>query len=129
MRTSIRMILCGAVMSGLACSSAAVPAQPSTGASNAEPKSGGVVRFPIPNDFYDFDPSYAGSGTPNYSATMLANETLLGFKTGPDVANSDLVLTPRVAERWEVSPDAKAFTFHIRSGVKYANLAPVNGRA
>ena len=55
------------------------------------------------------DPSYNGSGTPNPNATMLANETLLGFKVGPDVAYDEMVLEPKLAERWETSPDAKTF--------------------
>jgi len=39
-----------------------------------------------------------------------------------------MVLRPELAERWEVSPDAKVFTFHLRNGVKFANVPPVNGR-
>jgi len=38
------------------------------------------------------------------------------------------VLEPELAERWEVSPDARSFTFHLRKGVKFANVPPVNGR-
>ncbi|MCC6237956.1 MAG: ABC transporter substrate-binding protein [Dehalococcoidia bacterium] len=35
---------------------------------------------------------------------------------------------PDLAEKWEVSPDATKFTFHLRQGVKFHNVAPVNGR-
>src|SRR5207249_10894596 len=38
-------------------------------------------------------------------------------------------LAPALAERWEVSPDGRTFTFHIRSGVRFHPPAPrVPGR-
>src|SRR5205807_3320559 len=40
----------------------------------------------------------------------------------------DLVLQPELAERWEVSSDARKFTFTLRKGLHFANIAPVNGR-
>ncbi len=35
---------------------------------------------------------------------------------------------PDLAESWEVNADATQFTFHLRKGVKFHNVAPVNGR-
>jgi ABC-type transport system substrate-binding protein len=35
---------------------------------------------------------------------------------------------PDLAEKWEVNGDATQFTFHLRKGVKFHNVAPVNGR-
>lgn len=35
---------------------------------------------------------------------------------------------PELAKRWDVSPDAKTYTFHLRQGVKFAPIPPVNGR-
>ena len=40
----------------------------------------------------------------------------------------DIQLTPLLAEKWEISPDAKTYTFTLRKGVKFQNLPPVNGR-
>ena len=51
-------------------------------AAEAKPKSGGVLRLAVSNDFYDFDPTYNGSGTPNNYGTMLTYDTLVGFRTG-----------------------------------------------
>jgi peptide/nickel transport system substrate-binding protein len=93
-----------------------------------QPRSGGVLNLPEITDFYDFDPTYNGSGTPNPDADMLANETLLGFKVGPDIPYDQMILQPRLAESWETSPDARTFTFHLRHGVHFASQAPVNGR-
>ncbi|MFB3816277.1 MAG: ABC transporter substrate-binding protein [Candidatus Methylomirabilales bacterium] len=41
-------------------------------------------------------------------------ENLLAFDARFQVA-------PQLAERWEVSPDGKAYTFHLRKGVKFHN--------
>ncbi|MCC6236784.1 MAG: hypothetical protein IT299_04325, partial [Dehalococcoidia bacterium] len=37
-------------------------------------------------------------------------------------------IEPDLAESWEVNADATQFTFHLRQGVKFHNVAPVNGR-
>lgn len=120
--------LAGLALLTLACGTPQPPYQPASPATPEQPRPGGVLRLPVNNDFYDFDPSYNGSGTPNPDATLLANDTLLGYKVGSDIAYGRMILEPRLAEKWEVSPDAKAFTFTLRKGLKFANLPPVNGR-
>ena len=40
--------------------------------------------------------------------------------------NSDGSVTPMLAERWEVSPDLRTYTFHLRHGVKFQNGEPFN---
>ena len=38
---------------------------------------------------------------------------------------SDCVIVPGVAERWEVSPDGRTYTFHLRADAKWSNGDPV----
>jgi peptide/nickel transport system substrate-binding protein len=96
-------------------------------ATTGKPKSGGRVAVNVGTDPFDWDLSYVGKSVPNGNGQALAYESLLGFKYGKDVAYGDLQVEPELAERWE-TPDAQTFTFHLRPGLKFANLAPVNGR-
>ncbi|MFN8638913.1 MAG: ABC transporter substrate-binding protein [Dehalococcoidia bacterium] len=49
---------------------------------------------------------------------------VFGSRANPALINVE----PDLAENWEVSPDQTVFTFHLRKGVKFHNVAPVNGR-
>lgn len=109
----------------LACGPAAQQQQPAT---DGQPKSGGVLKTRVTNDPFDWDITYVGRSNPNSEGLALAYNSLLGYKYGPDVAFDVSVLQPELAERWEVSPDAKRFTFYLKKGVRFADLAPVSGR-
>ncbi|WP_269531486.1 ABC transporter substrate-binding protein [Chitinimonas sp. BJYL2] len=59
-----------------------------------------------------FDPGmWDAAGTNNTTAQMF--QGLVGFKRG------GTALEPQLATHWEVSPDAKVFTFKLRRGVKF----------
>jgi len=47
---------------------------------------------------------------------------------GKDVAFNQVILAPELAERWQVSPDATTFTFHLRRGAKFHDPPPASGR-
>jgi peptide/nickel transport system substrate-binding protein len=102
----------------------------SSGASGAasQPKSGGTLSTPLKTDFFDFDASGNGKSVPNPSAFMLACDTVVGFQQGPDTPFGTNLVTPNLAERWE-QLDPTVYTFHLRESVRFANIAPVNGRA
>ena len=99
----------------------------STGSGANTPKMGGVLNT-VGEDFTDFDLVYQGKTIENARDHGLVYDRLLSFKKGPGVEFVSQILEPSLAERWEVSSDARTFTYYLRKGVKYANIAPVNGR-
>ena len=117
----------GATASALAACGNRSTKAPSPATTQGKPKLGGSVSLRVANDPFDWDMSYAGKSIPNDTGSALAYDSLLGFKSGPDVKYGDSILQPELAQRWE-TPDAQTYTFHLRPGVKFANQPPINGR-
>lgn len=59
-----------------------------------------------------FDPGMWDSASTNTVSNQLF-DSLLGFK------RPSTELSPRLATSWEISPDARSFTFKLREGVKF----------
>src|SRR5437588_8656467 len=114
---------------GILAAGCAAPAPPPTaGNAGDQPKSGGVLRDRINFDPFDYDTSIDGKSQPNPYFTGLAYDSLLRYKRDPGMGFTEIIPVPGIAEKWDVSQDGTVYTFHIRQGVKMANIAPVNGR-
>ncbi len=120
---ALALAACGGT--GKSTSSTSPSTQSQAGAN--QPRKGGTLNMSVPADPFDWDPTFAGPGLPNPYGTVLAYNSLIGYKTSVGMKYDDLTLAPELAESWEV-PDAQTFIFHLRKGVKFANMAPVNGR-
>jgi peptide/nickel transport system substrate-binding protein len=117
-----------AVLASLAaCGGSTKQAAQTNSAKAGQPKAGGTVLTNVTIDPYDWDITYLGSDQENDLGIGYAYDSLLRYKSGPDVQYTDLSLQPGLAERWE-TPDPQTFIFHLRPGAKFANLPPVNGR-
>ena len=99
---------------------------PGAAGGSTAPRSGGVLNSAQKYDPASFDPSTKLSEA--RQVLNLTNDGLLRFKVGPDVHYTDYIVSPDLSERWEF-PDAQTYTFHLHPGVRFANLAPLNGRA
>jgi len=99
-----------------------------TSSQASQPKPGGQLLLPTAFQDPSFDPTIGSSVTETGKILNWTNDPLVAFKAGPGVGYMELDVEPSIAERWEV-PDAQTFIFHLRSGVTFANLPPVNGRA
>lgn len=99
--------------------------RPRTDAGPAQP--GGTFRYTLPSDARSLDP-FAQSSFNTHIAVGSTYSKLVDFKTGPDIPVAAPELEGDLAERWETSPDGKTWTFHLRRGVRFHDVAPVSGR-
>lgn len=108
------------------------PTSEATPAGGAEGTVGGTVRYPL-EGFSSGDPPTL---FPFENLTYLAQHPaslhysrLITEVAGPDVASSDFTaLEGDAADVWEQEDDT-TFTFHIRDGLKWHDVDPMNGRA
>lgn len=92
------------------------------------PRPGGKVTINVHADAPNFDP-LASTEFGVHSRLGLAMNRLIDWDTGDDIAYGEFVAKPALAESWEISEDGLTYTFHLRQGVVWQDVAPVSGRA
>src|SRR5215471_18542619 len=92
----------------------------------SNPKPGGQIRLRLTEDPQDWDVSLLGKGSAD--GVFFAYDNLVAFKAGADIPYTEPALAPELADSWEVLDEGRTFNFHVRKGVKWANVPPVNGR-
>ncbi|MCL4552028.1 MAG: ABC transporter substrate-binding protein [Candidatus Marsarchaeota archaeon] len=109
-------------LSALSCGKTETKQTPATTPAAKQPKSGGTFNFVGTFDPQGMDPHTATAGTMLdisdffYSTPIRFKATMTGYDLEPDVVES-----------WE-QPDNVTYIMHVRKGVKFHNLPPVNGR-
>src|ERR1044071_5627070 len=78
-----------------------------------QPKRGGTLTLAVSKELALMNPLVNTSST-EARIRELMFEPLLG-------RDDKGVIRPRLAETWEISKDAKLYTFHLRKGVKFHN--------
>ncbi|WP_019170332.1 ABC transporter substrate-binding protein [Pseudaminobacter salicylatoxidans] len=102
-------------------------ALPGMAGAQEKPRHGGKVTINVHADAPNFDP-LASTEFGVHSRLGLALNRLVEWKTGPDIAYGQFVPKPALAESWEISEDGLTYTFHLRRGVVWQDIAPVSGR-
>lgn len=100
------------------------PAMTQAPALSSGPKYGGTLRLILGAEPVNMDP-IKQVGLHSLAVAKLYGDTLVKWK---GANNNELSVAPSLAKSWDISPDGKVITFHLREGVKFQNLPPVNGR-
>jgi peptide/nickel transport system substrate-binding protein len=103
----------GGATSTPAGSSASSPASPS-----ASPVSGGTLVFARNADVISWDPIIP-TDNPSIWAQLNIYDQLVRVAPGSEAVEPDL------ATSWDVSPDGKTYTFHLRTGVVFSDGTPL----
>jgi len=121
------LLAAAGLLATVACSAPQPGGGSAPGAASTTPKPGGSLKVWVTADPTTWDGSDGVSSVSDRWKAR-AYESVLAYKYGPDVKYPELILQPGLAEKWEISPDGKVYTFTVRKGVKFQNLPPVNGR-
>lgn len=89
------------------------PTNPDSSGRKGDETSANIYLYQAPKSFNPLKPPMGGEQL----AMSLVFDNLL--TTGPDFS-----YVPRLAEKWEVSEDAKTFTFHLRKGLTWSDGTP-----
>ncbi len=92
-----------------------------------EPVQGGILGVAATSDGDTLDP-LASASFNVHNRVGLASSRLLKPDMSPEYEYGAAPLTGDLAEDWEISDDGLTYTFHLRQGVKWHDIAPVNGR-
>ena len=94
-------------------------------AGRTTPYIGGTLHIASKDQIHTLDPAIAYDEASSY-ATHALFDTLLDY--APAVAGDDraaYALIPRLAERWDLSADARRLSFTLRPGLRYADGLPI----
>ena len=97
-----------------------------TAAVSANAKKGGRLQIYAVSSAPNLDPVLSIS-THTHNRISLVYQNLVEMSRGPK-GIYDTVIGPDLAQSWETAADGLTWTFKLRPGTKWANVAPMNGR-
>jgi len=92
-----------------------------------EPRYGGTIVLGLSLEAPSLD-SHHTTAAGQRSFTAMIFDRLIHFPAGPGTSIFEKRFVGGLAESWDVSDDFLTYTFHLRKGVKWHDLPPVNGR-
>ena len=106
---------------------------PTTGKVVVAPEYGGTLTFSHGLGSHAIDP-YFGNPATGPTDGVVEKLGIMNWAVDRDVWDLKTLFLlatytrGRLAESWDVSPDGRTYTFHIRKGVRWHDKAPMNGR-
>ncbi len=82
------------------------------------PRNGGTLRFAVQDQVRTLDPTIGADEISNYMLHSL-------FDTLVDFAPNGIDIVPRLAERWDISPDRRIYRFTLRPHITFHDGAPI----
>jgi oligopeptide transport system substrate-binding protein len=82
------------------------------------PRAGGTLRFAVKDQLRTLDPTIAYDEIGYYVLHPL-------FDTLVDFSPTSVEIVPRLARRWDISPDGLTYTFELRRGITFSDGAPI----
>ncbi|MGE3856356.1 MAG: ABC transporter substrate-binding protein [Dehalococcoidia bacterium] len=113
--------------SGGASTPATSQGAPSATSAPSVRKKGGVIKTSMVADPPGWSLFQASSATVQLGSH--AYDKLTDVATGPGKSGYSVELIPQIATAMPETPDENTYVYKIRQGVKFQNVAPVNGRA
>lgn len=86
----------------------------STTAANSSSKEGGSIIIDANGSVKDLDPALSYDGESNEIVEQVYDRLVTYQGSGSEI-------TAMAASSWEISPDGKTYTFHLRPGMKFSN--------
>jgi ABC-type transport system substrate-binding protein len=87
-------------------------------AGSPTPRAGGTLRFAVASHLSTLDPTIAYDEFSSFVLRPL-------FDTLVDLSPDGTAIIPRLAERWQVSPDGLVYTFELRRGIAFRDGTPI----
>ena len=97
--------------------------------SDGPAEDGGILTINDTSDSPTLDPHKTGSAYTHLQVSGIVYSKLLEFEVGKDIEYGSMGVRGDLAEKWDKSEDGLTWTFNLHQGVKWQNVAPVNGRA
>jgi len=86
--------------------------------SGATPKRGGILRLGQTGDVLKFDGPAVSDNTSIWTMLLIYDQLTRPTADG-------LNIEPSLAQSWDISPDGKTYTFHLRRDVKFHDGSPL----
>jgi ABC-type transport system substrate-binding protein len=109
-----------AATSAPAASKPAVTAAPTTDA--AAQKYGGAMKVILRADVTVLGTPSEGPGGSPHRSVEAAYDVLVRY-------DENFTIQPRLADSWDIAPDGKSITFHLKKGIKFSDGTPFNADA
>ncbi|WP_405180403.1 ABC transporter substrate-binding protein [Nocardia sp. NBC_01377] len=121
-RSRLRIAAIAAAVTAAASLAACGSDSGSSGGAAGPPQPGGTLRYGLSQAPTCSDPAQSGTNQTIYVARQIVDSL-----TDQDPATG--AIKPWLARTWEVSPDAKVFTYHLADGVTFSDGTPVTAES